>query len=123
MKDLTAEEALDTVEAYYNATVLTFIDSKTPRKRISAYTKQPDVLTLATWAPMVVDLSTVFSSADVNSMDTEILRELAGESEKKIADRTELERKLSALERGLRECKRYYVPPRAAGGGTRRSGR
>ena len=91
----TAELALEAVQAYYDTTIYTFVDN---------------ILTLCIWAPMIMQLEHIFSPTTVGSMKQEEVRDLAAESEEKQAYRAELERKLVALENGLRECGRYSVP-------------
>ena len=94
---ITAEMALGSVEAYYDATVPTYVDN---------------VLTLAVWAPMVREIPDIFSPDKVNHMTTEEVQELAGESTERIEHRAEMLRKLEALERGRKACGVYTMPMR-----------
>ena len=95
LQSVTAELALESVEAYYDATVGTFVDN---------------VLTLCIWTPIIMQLQDVFSSEVVwNRMDLNTIRRLAGESEEKQARRADLQRKLQALENGKKECEPYSI--------------
>ena len=91
----TAELALRSVEAFYDATMPTYVDN---------------VLTLAIWAPMVLKLPDIFSTDTVNSMTQEEVQNLAGESAETQQYRAQLRKKLDALEKGRKACGLYAVP-------------
>ena len=91
----TAKLALRSVEAFYDATMPTYVDN---------------VLTLAVWAPMVLKLPDIFSPDTVNSMTQDEVQDLAGESTETQEYRAELRKKLDALEKGRKACGFYAIP-------------
>jgi len=68
-----------------------------------------NVPTLAIQAPIVRKLPTMLSPVAVSKMDVEVIKKIAGESEKKVDERDETLRRLEKLQNGARICKEYAL--------------
>jgi hypothetical protein len=66
---------------------------------------------LAIQAPILRNLHEILTPKVVNKMDTDIITQIAGESEEKTRERDEILHKLATLEAGARICREYAMRP------------
>ncbi|CZR52698.1 uncharacterized protein PAC_02575 [Phialocephala subalpina] len=92
MDMLAAEEAFDNMNAFYEVAITLFMDN---------------VPTLAIQLPIIRGLPDILCPTAIFSMDSETIKNIAGESEEKVLERTTIARKLKVLEDGGRICKQY----------------
>jgi hypothetical protein len=72
-----------------------------------------NVPTLAIQAPIIREVPKIFCPTTVFSMDPELIKRIAGETEEKIDERDAVVRRLKVLEEGAKICKQYAKRPQS----------
>ncbi|KAI9742782.1 MAG: hypothetical protein M1818_003511 [Claussenomyces sp. TS43310] len=92
MKRFACSEALDCMQAYYKTALKRFVD---------------DVVVEVIEAKLISELDKIFSPVTVSAMPTNLVAQIAGESEENRAEREQLTRELDVLGKGSDTCKRF----------------
>ena len=72
-----------------------------------------NVPSLAIQAPIVREVPLILCPTAVYSMDADVVKKIAGESDDKALHREELQRQLDILNAGARICKQYAIRPKS----------
>jgi len=72
-----------------------------------------NVPTLAIQAPIIREVPKILCPTAVMSMDADMVKHIAGETEEKILERSAILRRLSILEKGARICRQYAKRPQS----------
>jgi hypothetical protein len=72
-----------------------------------------NVPTLAIQGPIIREIPKIFCPTAVLSMDAEVVKQIAGETEEAILRRGKVLRRLEILEEGARICKQYAKRPQS----------
>ena len=70
-----------------------------------------NVPTLAIQAPIIREVPKIFCPTAVFSMDPDMIKRIAAETEEKVSERNTVLRRLAILENGALICKRYAKRP------------
>ncbi|RFU31327.1 hypothetical protein B7463_g5009, partial [Scytalidium lignicola] len=98
MDMITAEEAFDKMNAFYEVALNLFTDN---------------VPTLAIQGPIIRELPDIFCPTVVISMDSTKIEDIGGETEMKTLERNMIKRRLTILENGARICRQHAKRPQS----------
>lgn len=112
---VAAEVAFCNMNAYYDVCKVCFL-SKNPRSltniiEVALNLFTDNVPTLAIQGPIIREVPNIFCPTAVVSMDPDVVKRIAGETEEKTHERQAILRKLRILENGALICKRYAKRP------------
>lgn len=115
---VAAEEAFDNMNAFYEvcivpSTIKFKLQASLTFFQVAINLFTDNVPNLAIQAQIIREVPKIFCPTAVVSMDPDIVKKMAGETEEKSLEREAILQRLSILEKGFRICKQYAMRPQS----------